>query len=433
MSRPRSRSRRKREARQAARAARRRLATPEPVAWLDIPVVLRDWREQPAARRQSALARLLGIIAAIVAAGVGILLLVPLLNELFFMARSPVATVDGVVIETGRYAQARDFRRYEVIREINQLAEYRRDGTSTTAAELQAIDGQINEKRLSLASADFQAVEDLVNVTLLGKKALREGVVVTIDDIRAEQEAVLAPLPRPMPGGNGSDISQPAAGSESPAEPLEQRVAALLDDLDMPRDLFDDLMTMRAIERVYLNRAADSVATVQPHVHLKRIVLNDEEEAATYLKRYNAGESWSALTLESLEPEGEESAQSEGVEENPAPSYEADLGFVPRGILEPSLEAAAFSLDVGSVSEPVPTAEGFVILLVAGKVNLRAVSDEHLDQLRRSAVLDFRQELRESGNIEYQLDSDKVEWASRHGLRNIGELDADIPAGGMAR
>ena len=106
---------------------------------------------------------------------------------------------------------------------------------------------------------------------------------------------------------------------------------------------------------------------------------------------------------------------------------------MPRGILEPSLEAAAFSLDVGSVSEPVPTAEGFVILLVAGKVNLRAVSDEHLDQLRRSAVLDFRQELRESGNIEYQLDSDKVEWASRHGLRNIGELDADIPAGGMAR
>ncbi len=366
------------------------------------------------------------------AAGVGILLLVPLLNELFFMARSPVATVDGVVIETGRYAQARDFRRYEVLREINQLAEYRRDGTSTTAAELQAIDGQINEKRLSLASADFQAVEDLINVTLLGKKAMREGVVVTIDDIRAEQEAVLAPLARPTPGGNGSDISQPAASSESPAEPLEQRVTALLDDLGMPRDLFDDLMTMRAIERVFLKRAEDSVATVQPHVHLRRIVLKDEEEAATYLKRYNAGESWSALTLESLEP-GEESASSEGVEEKPAPAYEADLDFVPRGILEPSLEAAAFSLEVGSVSEPVPTAEGFVILLVAATVNLRAVSDENLDQLRRRAVLDFRQELRESGNIEYQLDSDKVEWASRHGLRNIGELDADIPAGGMAR
>lgn len=396
-------------------------------------MVLRDWREQPAARRQSALARLLGVIAAIVAAGVGILLLVPLLVELFFMARSPVATIDGVAIETGRYAQARDFRRYEVIREINQLAEYRRDGLSTTAAELQAIEDQINERRLSLASADFQAVEDLINVTLLRNKAMREGVVVTIDDIRAEQEAVVAPVPRPIPGENGSDMSQPAGGGESPAEPLEQRVTALLDDLGMPRDLFDDLMRTRAIERIFLNRAEDSVATVQPHVHLKQIILKDEETAAAYIKRYNDGESWNALTAESLEPEEGESAPAEGVEEEPAPSHEADLGFVPRGILQPSLEAAAFSLEVGAVSEPISTAEGFVILLATGKVNLRAVSDEHLYELRRRAVLDFRQELRESANVEYQLDSDKVEWASRHGLRNVGELNPDIPLGRTAR
>ena len=273
------------------------------MAWLEIPVVLRDWRDEPAARRHSALARLLGVIAAIVAAGVGVLLVVPLFVELFFMARSPVATIDGVAIETGRYAQVRDFRRYEVIREINQLAEYRSDGLSTTAAELQAIENQINEKRLSLASADFQAVEDLINVTLLKTKAGNEGVVVTVDDIRVEQEAVLAAPARPAPaatGGNGSDVSQPAAGGESPAAgPLEDRLTALLDELDMPRDLFDDLMTARAIERVFIERAEDSVATVQPHVHLKRIIQEDEEEAASYVKRYNAGESWSALAAES--------------------------------------------------------------------------------------------------------------------------------------
>ena len=397
-------------------------------------MVLRDWREQPTARRQSALARLLGVIAAIVAAGVGILLLVPLFVELFFMARSTVATVDGVAIETGRYAQVRDFRRYEIIREINWLAEYRGDGLSTTAVEMKAIEDRINEIRLSLASADFQAVEDLINVPLLRIKARNEGVVITVDDVRAEQEAVLTAPARPTPGGNGSDISQPAAGGESPAEPLEQRVTALLDDLGMPRDLFDDLMTARAFERVFIKRAEDSVATVQPHVHLKRIVLKDGEEAASYVKRYNGGESWSALTLESLKPEeGEGSDSAEDGDEEPVPSYEVDLGFLPRGILEPSLEAAAFSLEVGSISEPVSTGEGFVILLVAAKVNLRAVSDEHLDELRRKAVLEFRRELRESANIEYQLDSDKVEWASRHGLRNVGELDTDITAGRTAR
>lgn len=400
-------------------------------------MVLRDWRDEPASRRHSALARLLGVIAAIVAAGVGILLLAPLFVELFLMARSPVATVDGIAIETGRYAQVRDFRRYEVIREINQLAEYSRDGLSTTAAETQAIADQIYEKRLGLASADFQAVEDLINVILLETKAQDEGVVITVDDIRVEQESVLAAPVRPAPAatdGNGSDISPPAAGGESPAAgPLEDRLTALLNELDMPRDLFHDLITARAIERVFVKRAEDSVATVQPHVHLKRIILEDEEQAASYIKRYNAGESWRALAGESIEPAAEESPPAADADEDPVPSYDVDLGFLPRGILEPSLETAAFSLDVGSVSEPVSTAEGFVILLVAAKVNSRAVSGEHLDELRRQAVLEFRRELRESANIEYQLDSDKVEWASRHGLRNVGELNADTPPSGTAR
>ena len=400
-------------------------------------MVLRDWRDEPAARRQSALARLLGVIAAIVAAGVGVLLLVPLLVEVFFMARSTVAVVDGIAIETGRYAQVRDFRRYEVIREINQFAEYRDDGLSTTAAERQAIEDRINDRRLNLASADFQAVEDLINVMLLKTKAENEEAIVTIDDVRVEQEAVLAAPARPAPAatdGNGSDVSRPAASGESPAaEPLEDRLTALLNELGMPRDLFDDLMTARAIERIFVERAEDSVATVQPHVHLKRIILEDEEEAASYLERYKAGESWSALAGESFKPSAEESPPAADFDGDPVPSYDIDLGFLPRGILEPSLEAAAFSLDVGAVSNPVSTAEGFVILLVVAKVDLRAVSGEHLDELRRKAVLEFRRELRESANVEYQLDSDKVEWASRHGLRNVGELNADVPAGGTAR
>ena len=404
---------------------------------MEIPVVLRDWRDEPAARRQSALARLLGVLATIVAAGVGILLLVPLLVEVFFMARSTVAVVDGIAIETGRYAQVRDFRRYEVIREINQLAEYRDDGLSTTAAERQAIEDRINDRRLNLASADFQAVEDLINVMLLKTKAENEEAVVTIDDIRVEQESILAAPARPAPaatGENGPDASRPAtSGEPAAAEPLEDRLTALLDELAMPRDLFDDLMTARAIERVFIKRAEDSVATAQPHVHLKRIILEDEEEAASYIERYKTGESWSTLAGKSFKPAVAESPPAADVDGDPVPSYDVDLGFLPRGILEPSLEAAAFSLDVGSVSDPVSTAEGFVVLLVVAKENSRTVSGEHLDELRRKAVLEFRRELRESAAIEYQLDSEKVEWASRHGLRNVGELNADTPAGRTAR
>ncbi len=441
MDRPHSRSRRKREARRAERAARRKSATPAPVAWLDIPRVLRDWRDEPAARRHSALARTLGILAAVVAASVGILLLVPLLIEFVFMARSPVAVVNGTKIEAGVYALARDFRRYEIIREINQLVAYRADGTAATAPERQAVEDRINERRFSLSSADFQAVEDLINVIGLKEKAEQEGIVIPAEDVRVERESVLAAPPRPTPSVAGAidrTVLKPTiAEAAPPDEPLEDRLRTLLSDLGMPRDLFDDLITARVVEHIFLKRAEESVADVQPHVHLKQIVAATEEEAASYIKRYNAGVSWSVLARESLNqglPDAPPAANFDAAgDADLADSNDGDLGFVPRGILEATLDDAAFSLDAGSVSDPISAAGEFHLLLVVAKADSRAVSSEHLRELRRNAIVDFRGTLRESATVEYQLDSGKVQWASRHGLRNVGELDPDSAAGGAGR
>ena len=338
--------------------------------------MLRDWRDEPAARRYSALARLLGILATIVAASVGILLLVPLLVEFFFMARSPVAVVDGTEIEAGVYAQVRDFRRYEIIREINQLIGYRADDIAATAAERQAIEDRITERRFGLSSADFQAVEDLINVIVLKKEAEVEGIVVSADDLRVEQESVLAVLPRPTPAAldaNDPAIPQPASSDASqPEEPLEDRLNTLLSRLGMPRNVFDDLMTARVVEHIFLTRAEESVAAVQPHVHVKQIVAETEEEAASYIKRYAAGALWSSLARESLNkgvPDAPPAADIDGAagDADPADSDYGDLGFVPRGILELPLEEAAFSLDVGSVSDPISSAGGFHVLLVVDR------------------------------------------------------------------
>jgi peptidyl-prolyl cis-trans isomerase D len=59
-------------------------------------------------------------------------------------------------------------------------------------------------------------------------------------------------------------------------------------------------------------------------------------------------------------------AQSESQDEATA-SKGGDLGLVARGTLSPSLEAAAFKLDVGMVSEPILTPQGYDLIKVEEK------------------------------------------------------------------
>ena len=410
-------------------------------------VVLRDWRQEPSVRRNSALARSLGVLATTIAVGVGVLLLVPLLVELVFTARTPVAVVNGIEIRSSDYAQARDFRRFEIIRELNQLAVYREEDASASEEARGAIEDRINEARLGLSSADFQAVEDLINVELLRASAEADGVSASDDEVRAEKEKFLAVPPRPTPADAGVELQpdEPSAGfpSQPPTAPLDIRVNELLNRLGMSGELFEELMIARVLDRKFIADALATVAERQEHIHVRRIVAESQEEASAAVKRYNAGVSWPVLVREFSKAaadnaEGGESQENSEVDQGIAnlelsESNEDDLGLVPRGILAAALEEAAFALELGSVSEPIGMPDGFHVLIVVDKESDRQLSEVHLKQLQDKAVAAFRQELRGSATVEYRLDSDKVQWAGRHGLKNVGELDAAVSSGAGAR
>ena len=421
--------------------ARRQAVISAPVGWLEIPVVLRDWRDESAARRHSALARLLGILASVIATSVLILLLVPLFVEFVFMARSTVAIVDGTKIETGVYAQVRDFRRFEIIRELNQLVQYRVEDVVTGSAHSQAIEQRINELSVSLSTADFEALEDLITVILLRKKSRQDALVVSPNDLEIEQESVLAKPRLPtldIAGGVSVSLAMTPTNVNRDQKPLDERLKTLLNTLDMRKTILEELILTRALEHVYLRRAEQSVATVQSHVHLRQIIVKEREEANSYIERYRTGVSWDRLVYESINkgvpdaPPAVRFGNTAGYSD-PTGTDKSDLGFVPRGILSSALEDVAFSLDVGDVSEPILLDGQFYVLLVAGTDLTRSVSSEHMLQLRRTAIADFRTQLRESAKVEYRLDSRKVDWATRHGLKNVGNLDPNLRIGAVAR
>lgn len=105
---------------------------------------------------------------------------------------------------------------------------------------------------------------------------------------------------------------------------------------------------------------------VPEKVHVKLILLKTPEggdqnaadevkaKAAELLKRIRAGEDFEALAR--AESQDATSAEKGG-----------DLGFIAKGSLATELEEAAFKTEVGSVSEPVKTKQGYYLIKVVEK------------------------------------------------------------------
>jgi parvulin-like peptidyl-prolyl isomerase len=93
--------------------------------------------------------------------------------------------------------------------------------------------------------------------------------------------------------------------------------------------------------------------TRKASVHLHEIVVPDGEQARALVARARAGEDFAALARAN----------------STAPTRDAggDLGVLQRGEMNAALEAVAFGLDEGAVSEPLPAESGYRILRVTDK------------------------------------------------------------------
>ena len=93
-----------------------------------------------------------------------------------------------------------------------------------------------------------------------------------------------------------------------------------------------------------------------PQVHAQHILVESEELAQDLLDQLADGADFAALAAEHSTDPG--SAANGG-----------DLGWFPRGMMVPTFEEAAFSLEPGEISEIVPTDYGFHIIKVLEKGN----------------------------------------------------------------
>jgi parvulin-like peptidyl-prolyl isomerase len=245
------------------------------------------------------------------------------------------------------------------------LAEYERQvasyETSMTAA---GQDPNTPEGQATLAQNREWVLDQMIDQVLIVQAAGQAGVIIS----DAELDATIRSLRDEI----GEDAFQQWLQNEGMS-------------LDEMRERLRSDMTAGQMA----NRIADErVPTRTEHVHARHILVSTEEEARQILAQLQAGADFVTLAQ----------AYSQDISTR---DTGGDLGFFPKGILtSPEVEAVAFSLQPGQISDVVPSALGFHIVQVVERVPDMEISADNLRLLRDKAVQEWVVSLRAAAQIE---------------------------------
>jgi peptidyl-prolyl cis-trans isomerase C len=130
------------------------------------------------------------------------------------------------------------------------------------------------------------------------------------------------------------------------------------------------------------DKIAATVPSTAEQVHVRQILLYNEDVAKTYYAQLQAGTDFDELA-----------AQVD-------PVTRGDLGWFPRGYLpEQSIEAAAFALEPGQMSAILPSEVGFHILKLLAREADRPLAPDALRTLQSRVVAEWVANRRQASTI----------------------------------
>jgi peptidyl-prolyl cis-trans isomerase C len=220
------------------------------------------------------------------------------------------------------------------------LADYERRVAQYEQALLQqGVDLNTDEGHAYLAQARQDVLDGLIDEALIEQGAAAMGIVLTEDELEGQVEADIAA------GG----------GQEAFAEWLQSTGQTREDYKEMLRQ---SLLAQRVLDAVSADVSAEA-----EQVRVRLIMVDSEETAEQILTLLQQGGDFAALVREySLDLATKENG--------------GDLGWFPRGLVAPELEAAAFALQPGQVSGVIHLGEGYHIIQVIEREAARPLSPE---------------------------------------------------------
>ncbi len=383
-------------------------------------------------QRQARLVRysLIGVVAAVV-----LLIAYGLFDLKFLQPRRPIATVNGEPISLHEFQVRVRLERLRLINQYTQMLQFAQVFGLDVSAQLQNVQDSLSSP-LSLGK---QVLDVLINERLIRQEAQRRGVTVTPEEIEEaiqeflqyypngtptptvtpspvvfptlspQQLALVSPTPTwtPFPTFTPAPTATPDLSatptvlpSATPTlfptptatpyteEGYQEAYQSLLQNY---QEIGVSEADLRALFEAGLYRdkmfeiVTADIADVQEQVWARHILLPDETTARLVYESLMDGEDWTKLAAELSD---DTATKNNG----------GDLGWHPRDYFVKEFADAAFSLEIGEISQPVQTDYGWHIIQVLGH-EMRPLTPDELDQARQLAFQRWLVQLREEAEI----------------------------------
>ncbi|MBI5302461.1 MAG: peptidylprolyl isomerase [Chloroflexi bacterium] len=215
----------------------------------------------------------------------------------------------------------------------------------------------------AIKSLKQQVLDQMIDEVVIAQQANREGIKVTDEQANAQLAQMI----------------QDAGTVDKLNEYLTKNQLTLADLCGQIRgNILGDAM---------LQRVTGALPTNVPQVRVRHILVKTAQEATALREQIRQGKDFGEIAkVSSLD----EATKANG----------GDLGWLPKGVMDPQFEAVAFQLRAGEVSSVVQTQFGFHIIKVEEKADSRALPPEVLQRARQQAFLAWLQAVRDTLKIE---------------------------------
>lgn len=225
------------------------------------------------------------------------------------------------------------------------------------------LDSEGAESPQDMAQVRHDTLESIIDLVLIEQAAASMGVTVDNNELAARVKA---------------DIE--AGGGQAAFD--DWLLATGQTEVAYTRMVRQSMVAQRVMDAI-----ASGVAREFEQVHARHIAVYTKEEAQAIADRLEQGAGFEAVAGELSE---DDATREDG----------GDLGWFPRGLVEPELEEAAFALQPGEVSEPVFYGDAYHVVQVVERESERrlppvlrarlvlATFEEWLDEERARAEIE---------------------------------------------
>lgn len=355
--------------------------------------------------------------------------------------REPVAEVNGEVITTGAWQERVKFQRAQLLNFYSQYSIFQQNLLGDFSQQMQQISARLNSPDI----LGQEVIDQMIAETLIRQEAQKLGITVTEEEIEAgiretfdyfpdgtptptvtptevelptltsqqltlypstetptmaptsttEPTATLDPSTTPPPTATTAPptptpVPPLPTGSPTPytEEQFETRYNEMLKSLG-EYDISE--ATVRSVYEADLYRQklmaeiTKDVESTEEQVWARHILVSSEAETRAVMLLLNQGVDFAEVARRYSEDTG-------------SGAVGGDLGWFGKGTMVAEFEEAAFSLEIGEISEPIQSQFGYHIIQVLGHQE-NPLNASQLEQKKESAFTEWLSTVREQASI----------------------------------